>query len=76
MIRPPLADLTSSKIKRKPHAELVQIIQIKTENRRPQCQPSREDFLISKSTYHAKGGTYLLRISSDAHWTFTVVDLP
>jgi len=28
------------------------------------------------ATYHAKGGTYLLRISSNAHWTVTVVQLP
>lgn len=28
------------------------------------------------ATYHAKGGTYLLRISSTAHWTITVVQLP
>ena len=28
------------------------------------------------ATYHAKGGTYSLRISSNAHWTVTVVQLP
>lgn len=28
------------------------------------------------ASYHAKGGTYLLRISSNAHWTVTVVQLP
>ena len=28
------------------------------------------------TTYHAKGGTYSLRISSNAHWTVTVVQLP
>ena len=27
------------------------------------------------ATYHAKGGTYSLRISSNAHWTVTVVQL-
>ena len=29
-----------------------------------------------EDTYHAKGGTYSLRISSNAHWTVTVVQLP
>lgn len=28
------------------------------------------------ATYHAKGGTYSLRITSNAHWTVTVVQLP
>jgi hypothetical protein len=28
------------------------------------------------ATYYAKGGTYSLRISSNAHWTITVVQLP
>jgi hypothetical protein len=28
------------------------------------------------ATYYAKGGTYSLRISSNAHWTVTVVQLP
>lgn len=28
------------------------------------------------TTYHAKGGTYSLTISSNAHWTVTVVQLP
>jgi hypothetical protein len=28
------------------------------------------------ATYHAKGGTYSLRIASNAHWTVTVVQLP
>lgn len=28
------------------------------------------------ATYHAKGGTYSLKISSNAHWTVTVVQLP
>ena len=28
------------------------------------------------ATYYAKGGTYSLRIASNAHWTVTVVQLP
>ncbi|MGC4098635.1 MAG: hypothetical protein QM706_16100 [Nitrospira sp.] len=28
------------------------------------------------ATYHAKGGTYSLKILSHAHWTITVVQLP
>ncbi len=28
------------------------------------------------ATYHAKGGTYSLKIVSNAHWTVTVVQLP
>lgn len=28
------------------------------------------------ATYHAKGGTYSLRIASNAHWTVRVVQLP
>ena len=28
------------------------------------------------TTYHAKDGTYSLRISSNGHWTVTVVQLP
>lgn len=30
----------------------------------------------SGATYHAKGGTYSLKISTSAHWTITVVQLP
>jgi hypothetical protein len=28
------------------------------------------------ATYYAKGGTYSLRIASNAHWSVTVVQLP
>jgi len=48
MMRPPAADLTGSKVKTSLMLNCFR--PFKTEDRRPQCQPSRDNFLISKST--------------------------